>query len=236
MFNMKKHTKSAQAPYEKYHRDENLGPKANDDAPISEKQLPHRDGFEQKITEDQMKDKHEWGDKEKAKPIEKLLESATSAYVKHRSDAGDLTVPPINALVEKIRQKRLAEDYKVDKKSHWSHTFNEKKQQGSLPAWSKNAPQHGNHSLCNDPDRFSGTNDDPVNFHKDNIHPLVGNITTADVDKVVTNIKTGKSTEYDSAMMAILRLAHNEKRELSDVERKTIVDLKIARTEQMMQK
>lgn len=233
---MKKHTKSAQAPYEKYNRDENLGPKANDDAPIWEKQLPHRAGFEQKITEDQMKSKHEWGDKEKAKSIEKLLESATSAYVKHRSDAGDLTVPPINALVEKIRQKRLAKDYKVDKKSHWSHTFNEKKQQASLPKWEKNAPQHDKYVLSNDPDRFSGTNDDPVNFHKDKIRPLVGNITTADVDRVAINIKTGQSVDFDSAMMAILRLAHNEKRELSDVERKTIVDLKIARTEQMMQK
>ncbi|KKK88427.1 hypothetical protein LCGC14_2743290, partial [marine sediment metagenome] len=115
MFNMKQHTKSAQKPYEKYHRDENLGPKANDNASIGEKQLPHRNGFEQTVTEDQMKNEHECGDTQKAKPIEKLLESATSTYVKHRSDAGDLVVPPLNALVEKMRQKRLAEDYKVDK-------------------------------------------------------------------------------------------------------------------------
>lgn len=236
MFNMKKHTKSAQAPYEKYHRDENLGPKANDNAPISEKQLPHRDGFDQKITEDQMKSEHEWGDNEKAKPIEKLLESATSKYVKHRSDAGDLSVPPMSALVEKLRQKRLAEDYKVDKNSHWSHTFNEKKQQGALPGWKKNAPQHDKPVLNNDPDRFAGTNTDPVDFHTEKIQPLIGNITTADINKVATMIKTGQSAEFDGAMLAILRLTHNEKRELSNVERKTIVDLKIARTEQMMQK
>lgn len=236
MFNMKKHTKSAQKPYEKYHRDENLGPKANDDAPIPEKQLPHRDGFEQTIIENQMQDKHEWGDTEKAKPIEKLLESATSTYVKHRSDTENLSVPPINALVEKIRQKRLAEDYKVNKKPHWSHTFNEKKQQASLPKLNKNAPQHDKHVLNNDSERFSGTNADPVNFHTEKIQPLVGNVTTADVNKVATHIKTGQSAEYDNAIMAILRLAHNEKRELSNVERKTIVDLKVARTEQMMQK
>lgn len=236
MFNMKQHTKSAQAPYEKYLRDKNLGPKANDDAPIAEKQLPHRDGFEQTITQDQMKNEHEVGEKEEAKPIEKLLESATSKYVKHRSDAGDLSVPPINALVEKMRQKRLAEDYKVNKNSHWSHTFNEKKQQGSLPKWNKNAPQHDKPVLNNDPDRFAGTNADPVEFHTENIQPLIGDITTADVDKVATMIKTGQSAEFDGAIMAILRLAHNEKRELSNVERKTIVDLKVARTEQMMRK
>jgi len=202
MFNMKQHTKSAQKPYEKYHRDENLGPKANDNASIGEKQLPHRNGFEQTVTEDQMKNEHECGDTQKAKPIEKLLESATSTYVKHRSDAGDLVVPPLNALV----------------------------------AWNKNAPQHDKYVLNNDPDRFSGTNSDPVNFHTEKIQPLIGNVTTADVNKVADSIKTGESGEFDGAIMAILRLAHNEKRELSDVERKTIVDLKVARTEQMMQK
>jgi len=236
MFNMTKHTKSAQKPYEKYLRDDNLGPKADDSDPIGEKKLPHREGYEQTLTESQLKDKHEWGDNEKAKPIEAALESATSNYVKHRSDAADLCTPPINVLVEKMRQKRLAEDYKVDKNAHWSHTFNEKTQQGSLPKTPKNAPQHNKHVLGNDPDRFSGTNTDPVNFHTETIHPLVGNITTADVNKIASNIKTGQSSEYDNAIMAILRLAHTEKRELSDIERKTVVDLKVARTTQMMQK
>ena len=64
---------------------------------------------------------------------------------------------------------------------------------------------------------------------------MIGNITTADIDRVAINIKTGRAAEYDGAIMAILRLAHNEKRELSRVEQKTIVDLKIARTDQMMQ-
>lgn len=233
---MKQHTKSAQAPYEKYHREENLGPKANDDAPIPEKQLPHRDGFDQKITEDQMTSEHEWGDSEKAKTIEKLLESATSGYVKHRSSAGDLVSPPLDVLVEKMYQKREAEDYKVDKKSHWSHTFNEKKQSGSLPKWNKNFPQHEKHVLGNDPSRFSGNNTDPVEFHNETISPLVGNITTADIDQVAVSIKTGKSAEFDSAIIAILRLAHDEKRELSEVEQKTVVDLKVSRTEQMMPK
>ena len=233
---MQKYTKSAQAPYEKYHREENVGPKANDDAPIWEKQLPHREGFEQKTIEDQMKNKHKWDDNKKAKSIEKLLESATSQYVKHRSDAGNLSIPPINVLVEKIRLKRLAEDYEVSKTPHWSHTFDEKKQQGALPTWSKNAPQHHKYVLNNDPGRFSGTNANPLEFHTEKIHPLIGNITTADIDRVAICVKTGQAAEYDNAIMAILRLAHSEKRELSNVERKTIVDLKIARTDQMMQK
>jgi hypothetical protein len=231
---MKNHKKVAQVPIEKYHRDNNLGPKADDKAPIGEKTLTHRDGYEQTTTEDQMKSKHEWAKDESPKPIEKVLESATSDYVTHRSDAADLSVPPINVLVEKMRQKRLAEDYDVSKNPHWSHTFNEKKQQGSLPKSSKNAPQHDKYVLGNDPDRFEGTNADPVDFHKETIHPLIGNITTADIHNVASAIKMGKSAEYDNAIMAILRLAHNEKRELSNVERKTVVDLKVARTEQMM--
>jgi len=66
MFNMEKHTKSAQAPYEKYNRENALGPKADDNAPIGEKKLPHRDGYEQKITEDQMSDRDEGSDKKEA--------------------------------------------------------------------------------------------------------------------------------------------------------------------------
>jgi len=230
---MKQHTKTAQSPYEKYNRDENIGPKANDDASVWEKNLPHRDGFEQTITEGQMKSEQEWGDSENPKVIEKELESSSSSLVTHRSDAADLTVPPISALVERIRQKRVAEEYSYTKKSHWSCSFNEKKQQGSLPKWPKNAPQHGKLVLNNDPRRFTA-GDDPV--AKPKIQPLIGNITTADIDKVAKGIKTGQSAEYDGAIMAILRLAHDERRELTDVERSTVVDLKKTRTQELMQK
>lgn len=232
MFNMKKHTKAAQKPYEKYHRDENVGPKADDDAPIPEKRLPHRDGYEQTLTEDQLKSEQKVGESESPQIVQKELESASSSLVTHRSDAAELSVPPMNALVERIRQKRLADDYKVDKEPHWSHSFNEKKQQGSLPKWPKNAPQHEKLVLNNDPDRFAaGT--DPT--EKPKIQPLVGNITTADVDRVALGIKTGKAGDFDGAIMAILRLAHDERRELTDVEQATVVDLKKARTQELMQ-
>jgi hypothetical protein len=229
-------SKTAQMPYEKYHREKNTGPEADDDAPIYEKQLPHREGFEQTLTEDQIKPEHEWSDSENPQVIEKVLETATSPYVTHRSDAAELTVPPINALVEKIRQKRLAEDYEEEKKPHWSHSFNEKKQQGSLPKWKKNAPQHDKPVLNNDPGRFSGTNADPTKFHTEKIQPLVGGITTADMDRVAFGIKTGRSMEYDNAILAILRLAHDERRNLTEVERKTVTNLKIARTNKLMEK
>lgn len=233
MFNLK-HSKTAQSPYEKYLRDENEGPKADDNAPIAEKKLPHREGFEQKVTEDQMLPEHEWSEKKEAQVIEKVLDSADSAYVTHRSDAAELTMPPINVLVEKIRQKRLAEDYSVSKDPHWSHTFNEKKQQGSLPKTPKNAPQHDKPVLNNDPNRFSGASADPVATQK--IQPLIGDITTADVDRVAFGIKTGQSMQHDTAILSILRVAHDERRELNGVERQTVVRLKTARTKKLLQK
>jgi len=123
--NCRKHStasKTAQKPHEKYLRDNTLGPKADDTAPIAEKKLPHREGYEQTVTEDQM---NLTDSGKEAQIIEKVLESANSPYVTHRSDAAQLTIPPINALVEKIRQKRLADDWKPQTDPHWSHTFNE---------------------------------------------------------------------------------------------------------------
>ena len=235
MFNLRQHSKIAQMPYEKYHREENLGPKADDGAPVAEKKLPHRGKFEQTTTEDQIEP--EWKDPNKgAEVIEKVLESANSPYVTHRSDASQLTVPPINALVEKIRQKRLADDWKEKRDPHWSHTFNENKQKASLPKWSKNTPQHDKPVLNNDPNRFTGSNVDPTSFHNDKIIPLVGDITTADIDRVAFGVKTGQSMDYDNAIMAILRLAHDERRELTEVEQKTVVNLKTARTEKLLVK
>ncbi len=236
MFNLKSHAKQAQMPYEKYHREENLGPKADDGSPIWEKNLPHREGFEQTITEDQMKPEQEWGEKENPQIMEKELESASgSKYITHRSDAGELTMPPISVLVEKIRQSRLS-DREEHITPHWSHTFDEKRQQGSLPNWSKNAPQHDKPVLNNDPERFTGSSTDPTEFHKDELIPVIGDITRADVHRVADGIKTGKAADFDAAIMAILRLAYDEKRELSEIERKTVVNLKIARTNKLMQK
>lgn len=228
MFNLKEHIKISQRPYEKYLREENLGPKVEESSSIAEKKLPHRDGFEQTTTEDQMKH-----DKLESQITEKLLNSVVSKYVVHRSDASELTMPPINALVEKIRKDRRS-DREESINPHWSHTFNEKKQQGSLPKWSKNAPQHDKPVLNNDPDRFKGNNREPTKFHNDKIIPLIGDITTADIDRVAYAIKTGQSTDYDNAIGAILRLAHDEGRELTNVERRTVVNLKIARTNKLI--
>ena len=155
--------------------------------------------------------------------------------VTNRSDAGDLSVPPINVLVEKLRKARRAE-LKVDKKPNWTVTFDDKAQNGALPAWPKNAPQHDKPVLCSDADRFTGTTTDPTKIHKDTIKPLVGNITTADIHNVADAVKSGKTAEFDTAMLAILRFADEERRELSSLEQKTISNLKVARTQSLLQK
>lgn len=235
MFNMQKSKKIAQMPYEKYHRKENVGPKADDKAPIHEKKLPHRDGFEQTVTEDQLGPEQKLADSDKAQILEKELESGSSPYTDLRSSAADLSTPPMNVLVEKIRQNRQSE-YKESKIPHWSHTFNEKKQQGALPKWPKIAPQHDKPVLGNDPQRFSASNANPNDYAKDTIKPLTGNITTADIDKVADGIKTGAASDYDTAILAILRLTAEERRELTNIEKRTIVDLKIARTKKLMAK
>ncbi len=68
----------------------------------------------------------------------------------------------------------------------------------------------------------------------DEIKPLVGNITTADVDRLARTVKTGKTIDFDTAIVAILREAELEKRELTTVEQKTISDLKISRTKAVL--
>lgn len=246
MFNLKKEkpVKEAQiAPYEKYHRENTVGPVADDSSPIWEKNLPHRDGYEQSTTEDQMRDEWKVSDTD-TKLIEKVLDEA-KGYVTHRSDAADISVPPINALVEKIRQERFSNDYKVEKESNWTQTYNEKRQQGELPNWKKNAPQHDKIVLNNDPRRFEGMSNMPTHWDQaDNdrarsttttIKPLVGNITTADIDSTVASIKSGQSIDFDTAMIAILRQADEEKRELTPIERKAVTDLKIARTKTLIE-
>lgn len=223
------HKKAQVMSREKELRDHSIDPTANDNQTITDKNLPHRQGVKDTITEDQFSSVM----KEQSTDIpiiEKVLNEAKS-YVLHRSDAGDISVPPINALVEKNIQDR--EDWEVDKKPHWSITFDDKKQQGALPRLSKNAPQHDKIVLNNDPRRFEGKNNS-LKGEKPSIKPLVGNITQADISGVAEKIKTGSSVEYDSAIVAILRDAERETRELTNVERKTISDLKTARTNAML--
>ncbi len=249
MFNLKKHEKTAQvAPYEKYLREKNVGPKADDGEPIWEKSLKHWTGNQYTTTEDQMgsDNKHTIADTEDSKQdaeiIEKVLNEAQS-YVPHRSDGTWLPVPAIQAVVEKMRQNRQSE-YKEDKVQHWSHSYDENAQKGSLPTWSKNVGQHDKIVLNNDPRRFKNMENLPVHWkqpendkdrsNSNEVKPLVGNITKADIDTAVLNIKVGKALDYDSAIVAILHSADSEKRELSEVEQKAVADLKIARTKAMI--
>jgi len=238
MFNLNQHKQAQITSEEKYLRHNNIGPKSDDSQAIWEKELPHRTGVQYTTTEDQF-------DKEQSNDIpiiEKVLNEAQS-YVTHRSDQAETSVMPINAVVEKMRQNRM-QDWKTEKSSHWSQTFNEKKQQGSLPKWKKNVEQHNKVVLNNDPTRFEPTKNLPV--HEDQpkndvdrsksntIIPLIGNITTADIHRIADNIKTGASVDFDTAIIAMLREAEKEERELTTVEQKTVSQLKIERTKAML--
>ena len=87
-----------------------------------------------------------------------------------------------------------------------------------------NAAQHDHIVLQNDPKRFTS----------EKTKPIIGNITKADVNKLVSAIKTGETLEYEAAMIAILKEADAEKRELTAVERKAIADIKKARTKEFL--
>jgi len=234
---MKNHKTAQVTSYEKYLRQGNLGPKTDDDQGIAEKELTHRQENEgHATTEHQLDKEKEWVNvprsEKDAQTIEKILNEAEGKYFIHRSDSTWLSVPPMSAYVEDLRQKRLAEDWKPSKEDNWTTT--KPNQNGFLPSWPKTAPQHDKFSLNNDPDRFKGIKN-MVDGKADNkIMPLVGNITTAQVDNVVKSIKTGESIDYDSAIVAILKSAEEEKRELTDVEKKAVVDLKVARTQKFI--
>ena len=228
MFNWKKTQKTATKPQEKYLRDENVGPQGGENEPIHEKVLPHRDGFEQTITEDQINDQ-----KSVDMPIiEKVLNEANGKYVDHRSDTTWLKVPPMAALVEKMRQARLNKDWKVNKEQHWSQNSDD--QQGDLPKWPKNAPQHNKIVLENDPDRFSTLDSNDTQITGGDVKPVIGDITTADLDRIIVGIKTGEAVDFDTAIFAVLKQADAERRELTSVERKAVSDLKIARTKSLL--
>lgn len=239
MFNYKK-SKIAQDELvqEKNLRENNLGPKSDDSAPIYEKKMPHWTDDKEIVTEKQF----ERTSKNEYNILEKVLND-TKSYVQHRSDAGQLSVPPINALVERMRMNRLNKDYEVKKDSHWSITMNDEEQNGALPAYPKNTPQHDKIVLNNDPRRFeslksmpehaSQAENDAARNRSKEITPLVGKISVASVDRIAENIKTGGSIDYDTAIVAILGEAEKEQRELTTIEQKAIVDLKIARTKAM---
>lgn len=222
MFNLKK-TKLAQRVTEKYLREENLGPKADDDQPIAEKVLPHRTGDIMTTTEDQIENiGDQLGVSREANVDDtKIIEKVLNDTVKYTSNT-KLDVPPINTLVADLEIDR-AKKVKIDKESHWSQT-SENKQQGQLPEWPKSPKQHDEIVLNNDRRRFEG----------EKVKPLQGGITTADINRVVHRIKTGEAAEYDIAITAILKEADNDKRELTSIEKRTVSELKKERTRVMM--
>lgn len=208
MFNLK-NIKAQVTNTEKYLRDESVGPQADDDQPITEKALEDRDTDLYYTTEyqlDQDRDKTK-----EAQVIEKVLNSTKGDFIKHRSAEDGLTVPPINTIVAKMEKERL-ESYKTEKKENWTTSTDDKNQNGSLPKWPKTAPQ------------------------RDKNKELTGGLTVADVTQMVINMKNGAAVEYDAAILAILKEADTERRELTQVERKAVSDLKIARTRALLKK
>lgn len=246
MFNLNKHAKTSQLMnIEKMLRKDKLSPKAGDGHKTTEKELNHKGKDTESVTEKQMKSMDRNAHSE-YRIIEKVLNEAKEKYNPLRSDATWLSVPPISALVEKIRQKRIDSHFKTDKAEHWSMDYKNQDQNGSLPEWPGNAAQHDKIVLQNDPRRFTGVDTMPTEpLANDNIKalrksksemPLVGGITVADIDRVSHNIKTGQSVDYDTAIVAILKQADQEKRELNEVEQKMIADIKKNRTAAMLAK
>ncbi len=239
---MYNHKKAQIKPHEKMLREHTVDPKAADNQTIWEKELKHRQGDKETTTEHQLSKSPQRVADCDVSIIEKILDERES-YIVHRSDAGEISTPPISALVEFQRQERM-DDWETKKETHWSQTGNEKKQQGALPKWPKNVAQHEKIVLNNDPRRFqdkgnlptstSQSENDTGHGKKPKIKPLVGDLTTADAHSIAEKIKTGHSVEYDAAILAILRDAERDKRELSNIEQQTVSNLKIARTKAMM--
>lgn len=244
MNSMYNHKKAQIAIHEKMLRDHKVDPSANDEQAIADKEVPHREGHKYTITEGLMESNSQT-ETDDSKIIEKVLNEAKS-YIVHRSDAAELSVPPINAVVEKKILERRSEYWHEKKEPNWTVSFDDKKQQGKLPRFPKNAPQNDKIVLNNDPRRFENADtlpihedqqlNDATHGEKPNITPLVGTITRADVNKLAEQIKTGESVEYDAAIVAILKEADRDSRELTDVEQKTVSNLKIARTKALLQK
>lgn len=216
MFNLKKQ-KNAQLVREKDLRQNNVGPKADEGQSIAEKELPDRKGELDTTTEDHLN----VGKSDKqAQVIEKVI----NENEKHRTATDGLDVPSINTVVAKMEADRLSE-YETNQVPHWS-LENDDKQTAGLPKWDKNAPQHDKVVLNNDRRRFEG---------KD-VKPLVGGITVADIQNAAVKLGEGGAKDYNAAITAILKEADAEERELTAVERKAVVDLKIARTRELLRK
>ena len=216
MFNLKKAKSKNVAPFEKALETNRTGLQntADENPSIHEDMLKQdrKDEFET-ITESQL------DEKQICKGDFQIAEKAMK-----REKLGELYVPAINAFVEKIVQDRRKEFTSATKKeSNW--TTEKPTQNGDLPAWPKNAPQHDKKVIPNDVDR------------KQNQEALIGgNIVKASVNKAAYAIKTGSTIGYDRQIVEILKKANNESRELTNKERDRIVELKKTRTQNYIRK
>ena len=135
---------------------------------------------------------------------------------------GDLYVPAINAFVEKMIQDRRSEFTKAQKKEdNW--TTKSPTQNGGLPKWPKVAPQSDKATITNTIDR------------KPNQEALIGgSIIKASVDDAVKAIKTGATKTFDERIVAFLKKANDEGRDLTQDEKKKIEEIKLSRTQQYL--
>lgn len=222
MFNLKK-VSDSQLITEKSLRVEN--PETKDLQTITDKNLDRNNKDLNIVTEKQ------FSRNEKVSQIlEKVLNKNKGVFQKLRNDTSTLTSPPINVLVEKMRQERLAELYKDKSTKDWTTESSSKEQNGELPDWPQSKKQHTEISLNNDPRRFKNIKVDK-GLISGELEPLVGNITKKDINKVASSIKNGDSIEYDTAIVAILKQADLENRELTSVEKNQINSIKKERTQ-----
>ncbi len=198
--------------YENYLREENVGPEADDTQPILEKMLDDRTGNKYTTVED-------WLDKQRKASDVRVVEKLLNDTEKFRKGNKVLRMPAISEAVARIEAERRKE-FKSEGKKDWTNDLPD--QNGALPKWPKAPAQHDHIVLPNDPRRFE----------TEETKPLIGDITIDKLSKIACRIKDGDSAEYDVAIAAILKEA--EGRDLTAVEEKTIVDLKIARTKSLV--
>lgn len=217
-FNLKKAKQERSVkPYSKYLTEDSIEPESKNTFTTTEANLPDRKGDNHDIVGRQIIEEHT---NKEAQTIEYVLNNAKSWHPHRVKDSFEKTlyVPPINDLVERLRQARNSE-YTVQKDSHWSTQPNT--QNEGLPEWPKQAPQHDKQVVNNDSRRFQD----------ESVKPLEGfHVKASDFTKVAIGIKLGSSSEYDNAIRMILKVANDERRELTDEEKSLVQDLKKDRT------
>lgn len=180
-----------------------------DDNPSSHEALlqPDRKGEIDKTTEAQIERKSS-GDKEKI--TEKKFE---------REKLGTLYVPAINAFVEELVQERRKEFTSLEDKKEGNWTLEPTTQNGDLPKWPQIAAQHNKKVLPND-----------VNRDPNGEALLGGKVLKASVNDVVMAVKCGETKNYDGQIVEILKVAHDQNRDLTVKEKHYISELKRMRT------